>query len=189
MTQVKFYRVETLPEVGEVGSLYFVYGSGGVQSLLYICVGTGLFELYTPDLYELENKLDSLEDKVEAESQTIQHKIDNIDLTPIENKVDEGVSTLSAKIDNIQLPEIDITELAKEETTQTIKDKIDYILLSGSYAGALEAFFGLPDALPEYEMLTNAEICATLEEIMTSMDLGLTQEMAATITNNTLNEQ
>lgn len=84
MTQVKFYRVETLPEVGEVGSLYFVYGSGGVQSLLYICVGTGLFELYTPDLYELENKMDSLENKVEAESQTIQHKIDNIKLPQID---------------------------------------------------------------------------------------------------------
>ena len=64
MTQVKFYRVETLPEVGEVGSLYFVYGSGGVQSLLYICVGTGLFELYTPDLYELENKIDVLDSNV-----------------------------------------------------------------------------------------------------------------------------
>lgn len=78
MTQVKFYRVETLPEVGEVGSLYFVYGSGGVQSLLYICVGTGLFELYTPDLYELENKMDSLEDKVEAEADSIETKIDEI---------------------------------------------------------------------------------------------------------------
>ena len=64
MTQVKFYRVEALPEVGEVGSLYFVYGSGGVQSLLYICVETGLFELYTPDLYELENKIDVLDSNV-----------------------------------------------------------------------------------------------------------------------------
>lgn len=60
MTQVKFYRVETLPEVGEVGSLYFVYGSGGVQSLLYICVGNGLFELYTPDLYTIEKKIEDL---------------------------------------------------------------------------------------------------------------------------------
>ena len=76
MTQVKFYRVETLPEVGEVGSLYFVYGSGGVQSLLYICVGNGLFELYTPDLYELENKMDSLEDSVSG----------------VETKIDEQVA-------------------------------------------------------------------------------------------------
>ncbi len=104
MTQVKFYRVETLPEVGEVGSLYFVYGSGGVQSLLYICVGTGLFELYTPDLYELENKMDSLEDKVEAESQTIQHKIDNI-----------------------KLPEIDLSSVAKEETNESILSALNGI--------------------------------------------------------------
>lgn len=76
MTQVKFYRVETLPEVGEVGSLYFVYGSGGVQSQLYICVGVGLFELYTPDLYELENKIDSLEDSVSG----------------VETKIDEQVA-------------------------------------------------------------------------------------------------
>ena len=76
MTQIKFYRVETLPEVGEVGSLYFVYGSGGAQSLLYICVGTGLFELYTPDLYELENKMDSLEDSVSG----------------VETKIDEQVA-------------------------------------------------------------------------------------------------
>lgn len=76
MTQIKFYRVETLPETGEVGSLYFVYGSGGVQSLLYICVGDGLFELYTPDLYELENKMDSLEDSV----------------SEVETKIDEQVA-------------------------------------------------------------------------------------------------
>lgn len=96
MTQVKFYRVETLPEVGEVGSLYFVYGSGGVQSLLYICVGTGLFELYTPDLYELENKLDSLEDKVEEESQAIQHKINNIDLSSVAKQGENQEATNSA---------------------------------------------------------------------------------------------
>lgn len=101
MTQVKFYRVETLPEVGEVGSLYFVYGSGGVQSLLYICVGTGLFELYTPDLYELENKLDSLEDKVGAESQTIQHKIDNIDLSSVAKQGENQEATMSAVLEEV----------------------------------------------------------------------------------------
>lgn len=95
MTQIKFYRVETLPEVGEVGSLYFVYGSGGVQSLLYICVGDGLFELYTPDLYELENKIDSLEDSVSG----------------VETKIDESTTTLSNKIDNIQ---VDLSPVAKQ---------------------------------------------------------------------------
>ena len=88
MTQVKFYRVETLPEVGEVGSLYFVYGSGGVQSLLYICVGAGLFELYTPDLYELENKLDALEEKIDntvAKEATLQEIKNTIGV--VEDKV------------------------------------------------------------------------------------------------------
>lgn len=125
MTQVKFYRVEALPEVGEVGSLYFVYGSGGVQSLLYICVGTGLFELYTPDLYELENKIDTLEDKVEEESSAIQEKIDNIDFTPIENKVDEGVSTLSTKIDNI-----DLSSVAKQGENQDATNTAIYGILN-----------------------------------------------------------
>lgn len=41
MTQVKFYRVETLPETGEVGSLYFVYS--GVNPKLYVYT-TGGFE-------------------------------------------------------------------------------------------------------------------------------------------------
>lgn len=47
MTQVKFYRVETLPEVGEVGSLYFVSGSENYGLWVY----TGQFEPYTPQNY------------------------------------------------------------------------------------------------------------------------------------------
>ena len=43
MTQVKFYRVETLPEVGEVGSLYFVYG---ITQKFYVYTNEG-FELYS----------------------------------------------------------------------------------------------------------------------------------------------
>jgi hypothetical protein len=43
MTQVKFYRVETLPEVGEVGSLYFVYG---ITPKFYVYTNEG-FELYS----------------------------------------------------------------------------------------------------------------------------------------------
>lgn len=108
MTQVKFYRVEALPEVGEVGSLYFVYGSGGVQSLLYICVGTGLFELYTPDLYELENKIDALEESV----------------SKVETKIDEQVAkqgentgaTNSAIYDAVKhLPDLSLLYAARAE--------------------------------------------------------------------------
>lgn len=47
MTQVKFYRVETLPEIGEVGSLYFVHS--GVNTKLYVYT-TGGFEQYS-DLF------------------------------------------------------------------------------------------------------------------------------------------
>lgn len=132
MTQVKFYRVETLPEVGEVGSLYFVYGSGGVQSLLYICVGTGLFELYTPDLYELENKMDSLEDKVEAESQAIQHKIDNIKLPEIDTTELAKESTLNAmssKLDNLNV-EVDLSSVSKQGENQEATNSAIYALLS-----------------------------------------------------------
>lgn len=48
MTQVKFYRVENLPEVGEVGSLYFVYS--GVNPKLYVYTADG-FEQYS-DLFD-----------------------------------------------------------------------------------------------------------------------------------------
>jgi hypothetical protein len=47
MAQVKFYRVETLPEVGEVGSLYFVYK--GANPKLYVYTSDG-FEQYS-DLF------------------------------------------------------------------------------------------------------------------------------------------
>lgn len=47
MNPIKFYRVETFPEVGEVGSLYFVSGSENYGLWVY----TGQFEPYTPQNY------------------------------------------------------------------------------------------------------------------------------------------
>lgn len=47
MAQVKFYRVQSLPEQGEVGSLYFVYS--GVNPKLYVYTTEG-FEQYS-DLF------------------------------------------------------------------------------------------------------------------------------------------
>jgi hypothetical protein len=47
MAQLKFYRVEALPETGEVGSLYFVYK--GTSPKFYVCTSTG-FEQYS-DLF------------------------------------------------------------------------------------------------------------------------------------------
>ena len=48
-------------------------------------------------------------------------------------------------------------------------------------------FFGIKP-IQAYEFMTAEEVCSTLEEIMTTMDINLTQEQAQEITNNTLNK-
>jgi hypothetical protein len=74
---------------------------------------------------------------------------------------------LAQKIaDQLQLPEIDTTNIASKD---------------------LEKFFGVKP-IEGYEFMTAEEVCSELEEIMTSMDLELTQEQAKEITNNTLNK-
>ena len=56
--------------------------------------------------------------------------------------------------------------------------------------GEVSEFFGLPAALPEgYEFMTAEEVCSTLEDIMTSMDLSLTPQQAQAITQATLTQQ
>ena len=106
----------------------------------------------------------------------VKNAVANIDFSALakESTLTQGISSVASKveevgnkIDNIKLPEIDTTNIASKD---------------------LERFFGVKP-IEGYEFMTAEEICAELEEIMTSMDLGLTQEMAATITNNTLNEQ
>jgi hypothetical protein len=93
-------------------------------------------------------------------------EIDKGEETAKEQTLTDGVNTLAGKIDNIKLPEIDTTNIASKD---------------------LERFFGVKP-IEGYEFMTAEEICAELEEIMTSMDLGLTQEQAKEITNNTLNK-
>ena len=46
MKPIKFYRVQTLPEVGEVGSIYFVYSSHD-SGRLYVCTDPSTFENYS----------------------------------------------------------------------------------------------------------------------------------------------
>lgn len=54
----------------------------------------------------------------------------------------------------------------------------------------ISQFFGLPAALPDgYEFMTPEEVCSTLEDIMTSMDIALTTEQAQAITQQTLTQQ
>lgn len=43
MNPIKFYRVDALPESGEVGGLYFLHGEA---NNLYVCVGVNTFEKY-----------------------------------------------------------------------------------------------------------------------------------------------
>lgn len=47
MNRVEFYRVQSLPEKGKIGSLYFVYS--GANPKLYVCTADG-FEQYS-DLF------------------------------------------------------------------------------------------------------------------------------------------
>lgn len=47
MHQIKFYRVETLPEQGEVGSLYFVHEDATDFNNLYVCTASDKFESYS----------------------------------------------------------------------------------------------------------------------------------------------
>ena len=105
--QIKFYRTETLPESGEPGSLYFVYGQGGTQSQLYICLGSNLFESYTPDLYTIMNKLDNINEVVAKEA-TLNSAKEEI-LTAVENAA----------------PEVDLSEVAKQgENTEATNTAI-----------------------------------------------------------------
>ena len=67
-------------------------------------------------------------------------------------------------VENIELPEIDTTNIASKD---------------------LERFFGVKP-IEGYEFMTAEEVCSTLEDIMTAMDLALTPQQAQEITNNTL---
>ena len=70
MTQVKFYRVETLPETGEVGSLYFVSGSENYG--VWVCTGPTSFEAYTPQQYvEQETPEKTVQQGLEVQGDTL----------------------------------------------------------------------------------------------------------------------
>ena len=126
-------------------------------------------------------------------------EIDNGDnLSSVENKMEEESLTIQNKIDNIKLPEIDTTELAKQGENPEATLTAIYKLLIGSNEpspdipeGVAERlalileFFGMKP-IEAYEFMTAEEVCSELEDIMTSMDIALTQQQAQEITNNTL---
>ena len=139
------------------------------------------------------------ESTINTKAEEIKQTVENIDLSSLENKMEEGVSNLSNKIDNIKLPEIDTSAIAKQGNNPDATLTAIYKLLIGSNEpssdipeGVAERlalileFFGIKP-IEAYEFMTAEEVCAELEEIMTSMDLDLTPEKAKEITQQTLN--
>jgi hypothetical protein len=95
--------------------------------------------------------------------------------------------------------DIDTTELAKQGEDPEATLTAIYKLLMGSNEpspdipeGVAERlalileFFGIKP-IEAYEFMTAEEVCSTLEEIMTTMDINLTPEKAKEITQQTLN--
>lgn len=93
----------------------------------------------------------------------------------------------------------DTTELAKQGENPDATLTAIYKLLIGSNEpspdipeGVAERlalileFFGIKP-IETYEFMTEDEVCSELEEIMTTMDINLTQEKAKEITQQTLN--
>ena len=152
--------------------------------------------LNTIDFTAIKQAIQGVEDVTAREATLIQgvsdiiKAVENIDFTDLENSIAEvknavanidfsalakedtltqvasKVEEVGSKIDNIQLPEIDTTNIASKD---------------------LEKFFGVKP-IEGYEFMTAEEVCSTLEEIMTTMDIELTPEQAKEITNNTLNK-
>lgn len=98
-------------------------------------------------------------------------------------------------------PEVDLGGVAKQGDNPEATLTAIYKLLIGSNEpsqdipeGVAERlalileFFGIKP-IEAYEFMTAEEVCSTLEDIMTSMDISLTPEIAAEITNNTLTLQ
>lgn len=111
---------------------------------------------------DLENVVNILSDK-----------IDNIDLSSIAKQGDDKNATLTAiykmLVDNDE-PSQDIPEGVAERLALILE------------------FFGIKP-IQAYEFMAAEEVCSTLEEIMTTMDIDLTQEQVKEITNNTLNKE
>lgn len=83
-----------------------------------------------------------------------------------------------------------LDDVAQQSTSLQIKDKLDNLNIESKDARMVAEFFGLPAALPDgYEFMTSEEVCAELEDIMTSMDITLTQQQAQEITQQTLTQQ
>ena len=124
------------------------------------------------DFTDLEQAIGEVKDAVAnidfsalAQETTLTQGIQYLkDVTAKENTLNSAKEEILTAVENIKLPEIDTTNIASKD---------------------LERFFGVKP-IEGYEFMTAEEVCSTLEDIMTAMDLALTPQQAQEITNNTL---
>ena len=112
--------------------------------------------------------------------------VENIDFTDLENSIAE-VKNAVVNIDFSAVAKEDTLNSAKEEILTAVENAKPEIDTSELASKDLERFFGVKP-IDGYEFMTAEEVCSTLEEIMTTMDINLTPEKAKEITNNTLNK-
>lgn len=92
-TKLKFYRVQSLPEQGEIGSLYFVSGEGDYGLWVY----TDKFEPYTPQNYlehvdaaqELEKNVSVSKDTLILDSDTAIVNNNTMKISPVFAEVED----------------------------------------------------------------------------------------------------
>ena len=145
-------------------------------SLLETTLVSGLNEVKDAvnniDFTDLETAIGEVKDAVAnidfsalAQEATLTQGIQYLkDVTAKENTLNSAKEEILTAVENIELPEIDTTNIASKD---------------------LERFFGVKP-IEGYEFMTAEEVCSTLEDIMTAMDLALTPQQAQEITNNTL---
>lgn len=81
-----------------------------------------------------------------------------------------------------------VCKLASDDKLTIEIDKGDTLDTTNIASKDLERFFGVKP-IDGYEFMTPEEVCSTLEDIMTSMDLNLTPQQAQAITQTTLTQQ
>lgn len=177
----KFSNIKTsTPYITMDGSsVVFNYFTPKQMEKVYVLLEDGLlnFEIRTDE--EGQYSLTTKSDIQELDGMFVmggeEHDLDTIvDTIPVYLK--------EHKVSEVRIEGID-ADLLDADFTWKLADTRKAI-------GEVSEFFGLPAALPEgYEFMTAEEVCAELEDIMTSMDLSLTPEQAQAITQQTLTQQ
>ena len=112
------------------------------------------------------------------------------ELTALKEQYRNAIAATEAEKAEYERKVAELNDVAQQSTSLQITDKLDNLNIESEDARMVAEFFGLPAALPDgYEFMTPEEVCAELEDIMTSMDITLTQQQAQEITQQTLTQQ